>query len=154
MGPSPYGDRINPASGGRYTGRTGHYHIVFGYSPLEEKNERGQHFTRQQGLDELVPSRYAVQVGDIEVLVISDGVLPITARTLATNADATEYGNWLDDMFLPQDVLDWPLNVVVVQRRPDDPRRRGAGCGVPRLPAGGSDGPPSGGRGYRSLGRH
>jgi hypothetical protein len=26
-----------------------------------------------QGLDELVPSRYAVQVGDIEVLVISDG---------------------------------------------------------------------------------
>ncbi len=41
-----------------------------------------------QGLDELVPSRYAVQVGDIEVLVISDGVLPITARTMATNADA------------------------------------------------------------------
>ncbi len=34
-----------------------------------------------QGLDELVPSRYAVQVGDLEVLVISDGVLPITART-------------------------------------------------------------------------
>ena len=32
------------------------------------------------GLDELVPSRYAVQVGDIEVLVISDGVLPITAE--------------------------------------------------------------------------
>ena len=31
--------------------------------------------------DQLVPSRYAVQVGDIEVLVISDGVLPITART-------------------------------------------------------------------------
>ncbi len=44
------------------------------------------------GLDELVPSRYAVQVGDIEVLVISDGVLPITARTMATNADPTEYG--------------------------------------------------------------
>lgn len=67
------------------------------------------------GLDELVPSRYAVQVGDIEVLVISDGVLPITARTMATNADPTEYGNWLDDMFLPKDVLDWPLNVVVVR---------------------------------------
>jgi glyoxylase-like metal-dependent hydrolase (beta-lactamase superfamily II) len=67
------------------------------------------------GLDELVPSRYAVQVGDIEVLVISDGVLPITARTMATNADPTEYGNWLDDMFLPKDVLDWPLNVLVVR---------------------------------------
>ena len=34
------------------------------------------------GLDELVPSRYAVEVGDIEVLVISDGVLPITADSL------------------------------------------------------------------------
>lgn len=44
-------------------------------------------------VDELVPSRYAVQVGDIEVLVISDGVLPITARTMATNADPTEFGS-------------------------------------------------------------
>ena len=35
------------------------------------------------GVDELVPSRYAQRVGDIEVLVISDGVLPITAETLA-----------------------------------------------------------------------
>lgn len=66
-------------------------------------------------VDELVPSRYAQQVGDIEVLVISDGVLPITARTMATNADPTEYGNWLHDQFLPADVLDWPLNVVVVR---------------------------------------
>lgn len=41
-----------------------------------------------QTIDELVPSRYAVQVGDIEVLVISDGVLPITASTMATNADS------------------------------------------------------------------
>lgn len=68
-----------------------------------------------QGLDEQVPSRYAVQVGDIEVLVISDGVLPITARTMATNADPGVYANWLNDQFLPPDVLDWPLNVVVVR---------------------------------------
>ena len=68
-----------------------------------------------RGLDELVPSRYAVQVGNIEVLVISDGVLPITATTLATNADAAEFGRWLDDRFLPPDVVDWPLNVVVVR---------------------------------------
>jgi glyoxylase-like metal-dependent hydrolase (beta-lactamase superfamily II) len=67
-----------------------------------------------QGLDELVPSRYAVEVGDIEVLVISDGVLPIPAATLATNADTADLTSWLDDMFLP-DVLDWPLNVVVVR---------------------------------------
>ena len=38
------------------------------------------------GPDELVPSRYALRVGDIDVLVISDGVLPIPAPTLATNA--------------------------------------------------------------------
>ena len=103
-----------------------------------------------QGLDELVPSRYAVQVGDIDVLVISDGVLPITAKTLATNADATEYGSWLDDRFLPHDVLDWPLNVVVVRSGdrtilvdaglgvefPDFPR---AGQTVHRLEAAGID---------------
>ena len=68
-----------------------------------------------QGLDELVPSRYALRVGDIDVLVISDGVLPITAPTLATNADSADLATWLDDMFLPPDVLDWPLNVVVVR---------------------------------------
>ena len=45
----------------------------------------------RHGLDELVPSRYALKVGDIDVLVISDGVLPITARTMATNADPAEY---------------------------------------------------------------
>jgi glyoxylase-like metal-dependent hydrolase (beta-lactamase superfamily II) len=103
-----------------------------------------------QGLDELVPSRYAVQVGDIEVLVISDGVLPITAKTLATNADAAEFRNWLTDRFLPQDVLDWPLNVIVVRAGgrtilvdaglgvefPDFPR---AGQTVHRLEAAGID---------------
>lgn len=68
-----------------------------------------------QGLDELVPSRYAMQVGDTDVLVISDGVLPITAPTMATNAGSTELAGWLGDMFLPPDVLDWPLNVVVVR---------------------------------------
>ncbi|GAA2809137.1 MBL fold metallo-hydrolase [Mycolicibacterium pallens] len=65
--------------------------------------------------DELVPSRYAVQVGDIEVLVISDGVLPITASTLATTTPSAELAGWLDGQFLPRDVVDWPLNVVVVR---------------------------------------
>lgn len=68
-----------------------------------------------QGVDELVPSRYAVQVGDIEVLVISDGVLPITSSTLATNADSADLSGWLGNNFLPADVVDWPLNVVVVR---------------------------------------
>jgi metallo-beta-lactamase superfamily protein len=67
------------------------------------------------GPDELVPSRYALRVGEIDVLVISDGVLPIPAATLATNADRADLAAWLDDMFLPPDVLEWPLNVVVVR---------------------------------------
>jgi glyoxylase-like metal-dependent hydrolase (beta-lactamase superfamily II) len=64
---------------------------------------------------DLVPSRYAVRVGDIDVLVISDGVIPIAAETMATNVDPSALQSWLDDMFLPSDVLDWPLNVVVVR---------------------------------------
>jgi glyoxylase-like metal-dependent hydrolase (beta-lactamase superfamily II) len=67
------------------------------------------------GLDELVPSRYALKVGDIDVLVISDGVLPITGKTIAYNADSADLASWLDDQFLPPDVLEWPLNVVVVR---------------------------------------
>lgn len=66
-------------------------------------------------VDELVPSRYALQVGDIDVMVISDGVLPITASTLATNAEPDDLRAWLDDNFLPREVLDWPLNVAVVR---------------------------------------
>jgi glyoxylase-like metal-dependent hydrolase (beta-lactamase superfamily II) len=69
----------------------------------------------RRGLDELVPSRYAVQIGDIEVLVISDGVLPITGSTLATNAEPADLAGWLGDNFLPPEVVDWPLNVVVVR---------------------------------------
>jgi glyoxylase-like metal-dependent hydrolase (beta-lactamase superfamily II) len=67
------------------------------------------------GADELVPSRYALQVGEIDVLVISDGVLPLPAATLATNADPADLAAWLDDRLLPPDVFKWPLNVVVVR---------------------------------------
>jgi glyoxylase-like metal-dependent hydrolase (beta-lactamase superfamily II) len=65
--------------------------------------------------DELVPSRYALRIGEIEVLVISDGVLPQPADTIATNADPAEMAAWLDDMRLPPDEFKWPLNVVVVR---------------------------------------
>jgi glyoxylase-like metal-dependent hydrolase (beta-lactamase superfamily II) len=67
------------------------------------------------GLDELVPSRYALKVGDIDVMVISDGVLPIPSVTMATNVASAELASWLSDMFLPPEVLDWPLNVAVVR---------------------------------------
>lgn len=65
--------------------------------------------------DERVPSRYAVRVGEFDVLIISDGVLPLPTETMATNADAGDRAAWLDDMFLPRDAFDWPLNVAVVR---------------------------------------
>ena len=67
------------------------------------------------GTDELVPSRYALRVGEIDVLVISDGVLPLPATTLATNADPADLSAWLDDRLQSPDVYKWPLNVVVVR---------------------------------------
>ena len=65
--------------------------------------------------DELVPSRYVQRIGEIDVLVISDGVLPLPTKMLAHNADPAERGAWLEDMFLPPDALDWALNVVMVR---------------------------------------
>ena len=63
----------------------------------------------------MVPSRYALQVGEIEVLVIRDGVFPLAAATLATNADPADLAAWLGDRLQPPDVYKWPLNVVVVR---------------------------------------
>jgi glyoxylase-like metal-dependent hydrolase (beta-lactamase superfamily II) len=65
--------------------------------------------------EELVPSRYAVRVGEINVLVVSDGVLPLPTKMLAHNAEPAARAAWLDDMFLPQDAFDWALNVAVVR---------------------------------------
>jgi len=67
------------------------------------------------GPDELVPSRYALRVGEIDVLVVSDGVFSLPATTMSTNADPAARAAWLKDMFLP-DVFDWALNAVVVRR--------------------------------------
>ena len=67
------------------------------------------------GRDELVPSRYALKVGKIEVMVVSDGVLSLPGAMLGHNVDAAVRGAWLEDNFLPPDVLEWALNVVVVR---------------------------------------
>jgi glyoxylase-like metal-dependent hydrolase (beta-lactamase superfamily II) len=66
-------------------------------------------------LEELVPSRYALKVGAIDVLVVSDGVLSLPGKMLGHNADAAVRAAWLEDMFLPPDVLEWALNQVVVR---------------------------------------
>ncbi|MCP3381368.1 MBL fold metallo-hydrolase [Bradyrhizobium sp. CCGUVB4N] len=65
--------------------------------------------------EELVPSRYAVRIGQIDVLVVSDGVLPLPTTMLAHNADPAVRANWLHDMFLPPDAFDWALNAVMVR---------------------------------------
>src|SRR4029079_853853 len=99
---------------------------------------------------ELVPSRYALKVGAIDVLVVSDGVLTLPGAMLGHNVDPAVRAAWLNDMFLPPDVLEGALNVVVVRSDgrtilidagmgaefPDLPR---AGRTVQRLEAAGID---------------
>lgn len=69
----------------------------------------------QAAPDELVPSRYALRVGEIDVLVISDGVLTPPAESMATNADPATRAAWLDERFLSHDAFDWALNEVVLR---------------------------------------
>jgi glyoxylase-like metal-dependent hydrolase (beta-lactamase superfamily II) len=67
------------------------------------------------GREELVPSRYAVRIGEIDVLVVSDGVLPLPTKMLGHNVDQAVRAAWLNDMFLPTEAFDWSLNAVVVR---------------------------------------
>jgi len=69
----------------------------------------------QTRADELVPSRYALRVGDIDVLIISDGVLPLPTKMLGHNVDVAARISWFKGMFLPQDAFDWALNAVLVR---------------------------------------
>ncbi|KIQ34297.1 beta-lactamase [Variovorax paradoxus] len=68
-----------------------------------------------QSSKDLVPSRYAVKIGEIDALVVSDGVLPLPTTTMATNASPADLANWLDLQFMPPDKFDWPLNVMVAR---------------------------------------
>jgi hypothetical protein len=69
----------------------------------------------QPGHDELVPSRYALRVGEIDVMVVSDGVLTLPGAMLGHNVDPAVRAAWLNDMFLPPDAFEWALNAVVVR---------------------------------------
>jgi glyoxylase-like metal-dependent hydrolase (beta-lactamase superfamily II) len=48
-------------------------------------------------------------------MVVSDGVLSLPGAMLGHNANPAVREAWLNDMFLPPDVLDWALNVVVAR---------------------------------------
>ncbi|WP_371229607.1 MBL fold metallo-hydrolase [Pseudomonas sp. QE6] len=64
---------------------------------------------------ELVPSRYALRLGDVDVMVISDGVLPLPTETMSINATPAERAAWFKDMHLGPDMFDWALNVLVIR---------------------------------------
>jgi glyoxylase-like metal-dependent hydrolase (beta-lactamase superfamily II) len=86
--------------------------------PLKQETHMNLHNTSypvSSGPEELVPSRYALKIGEIDVLVVSDGVLPLPTTMLAHNADPAVRATWLHDMFLPQDAFDWALNAVMVR---------------------------------------
>lgn len=65
--------------------------------------------------DELVPSRYALRVGEIEVLVLSDGALALSAAPFASNVEPAALKAWLDDSFLPLETFPWANNALVVR---------------------------------------
>jgi glyoxylase-like metal-dependent hydrolase (beta-lactamase superfamily II) len=65
--------------------------------------------------EELVPSRYALKIGEIDVLIISDGVLPLPTETMSTNVAPPARAAWFKDQFLGPDAFDWALNVLVVR---------------------------------------
>ncbi|KVN80708.1 MBL fold metallo-hydrolase [Burkholderia ubonensis] len=69
----------------------------------------------KEGSGELVPSRYAVRVGDIDVVLISDGVLPLPTSTMSTNVSEADRNEWFDGRFLQRDMFDWALNVALVR---------------------------------------
>jgi len=69
----------------------------------------------KKGADELVSSRYAVRVGEVDVVLISDGVLPLPTSTMSTNVSESDRNAWFDDRFLQRDMFDWALNIALVR---------------------------------------
>ena len=75
------------------------------------------------GPDELVPSRYALKVGEIDVMVVSDGIIGVASdgviglptKMLAHNADPAARAAWMEDRFLPPNTFGWALNAVVAR---------------------------------------
>ncbi|GAB7522876.1 MBL fold metallo-hydrolase [Paraburkholderia sp. 2C] len=69
----------------------------------------------KEGSGELVSSRYAVRVGDVDVVLISDGVLPLPTSTMSTNVSEADRNAWFDGRFLERDMFDWALNIALVR---------------------------------------
>src|ERR1700754_905241 len=69
----------------------------------------------KEGSGELVPSRYAVRIGDVDVVLISDGILPLPTSTMSTNVSEAVRNDWFDHRFLQRDMFDWALNIALVR---------------------------------------
>ena len=82
---------------------------------------------------ELVPSRYALKVGAIDVLVVSDGVLSLPVAMLGHNADPAVRAAWRKSIHTNGDYHDqtkhrfraWPLGrwIMLQQVDPNAPDR-------------------------------
>ncbi|MBY4948348.1 MBL fold metallo-hydrolase [Cupriavidus respiraculi] len=68
-----------------------------------------------EGSGELVSSRYAVRIGDVDVVLISDGILPLPTSVMSTNASEADRNEWFDGRFLQRDMFDWALNIALVR---------------------------------------
>lgn len=81
-----------------------------------EKWPQAERSGRQQpATEELVPSRYALKIGEIDVLVVSDGILPLPTETMSTNIDRATRQEWFEHMFVGPDAYDWALNVMAIR---------------------------------------
>lgn len=69
----------------------------------------------KEGSGELVSSRYGVRIGDVDVVLISDGVLPLPTSTMSTNVSEADRNAWFDGRFLQRDMFDWALNIALVR---------------------------------------
>ena len=105
------------------------------------------------GLGELVPSRYALRVGEIDVLVVSDGVLPLPSNDVGAQRRTGGPGG-LAERHVPA-AGRFRLGAERgrgPQRRPNHTHRRRAGVRSRlALAAGRAVGPSTGGRRHRSC---
>lgn len=51
----------------------------------------------------------------LDVVLISDGVLPLPTSTMSTNVGEAERNAWFDSRFLQRDMFDWALNIALVR---------------------------------------
>lgn len=67
------------------------------------------------GFAEATASVYHHTVGEIDVLIISDGLFEVSAQAIGTNASRDEVDTWLSEQFLGGGGFDTPLNTMLIR---------------------------------------